>query len=52
MNITEGAMALSTGDQLLIAPRLENSPLSMWKKTPIITPEKIFRLTPLTRLCV
>ena len=52
MNNADGAIALRKGDQLLIAPRLENSPLSMWNKTPIITPENIFRLTPLTRSCV
>lgn len=52
MNNTEGEMALMIGDQLLIAPRLEKSPLSMWKNTPIMTPENIFRLPPLIRLCV
>ena len=51
-NKAEGAMALRKGDQLLMAPRLENNPFSMWNNTPIMTPEKILRLTPLTRLWV
>jgi len=47
-----GVRAATAGTQPLITPRFENRPLSRWKPTPIMIPEKTFRLTPPMRVCM